>query len=202
MNNPNRSTGLLAVAVMLALLGTVITLALLDTWIAPKVEVALPPEESFTADKLQAERLRTEFSHERYRQWAYYDYQQSYSWQNWSTRIIFWVSMLITLTGLGLSSLQFITASNEARGALQLDKGSEQELQISSQLISLAFKTRSIAAFIMFMSLVYLVIYVLFLHPIAMTTQVPQVTPSPGEHPAKVLLSTEIPQEMTNDPQD
>jgi len=69
---------------------------------------------------------------------------------------------------MGLSFWQFMEASGEADKASNVD-----ELELKTKLVSLAFKSRSVAALIMFMSIAYLLIYVLLVYPIRYTPQSP-----------------------------
>ena len=150
---------------------------------------------------MENEKLRTAISHERYKQWVHYEYQQAFFWQAWSKKVIFWLSMLMAIVGLCMSFLQFASANREVRGALDIDKSSQQELELSSKLISLAIKTRSVAALILFVSLAYLVIYVLFLHPIVLVEKAPNTDSPKSSVRPEVFFEAEIPEEAVNEPQ-
>jgi hypothetical protein len=94
--------------------------------------------------------------------------QRAFSWHARSTKIIFWLSMFVAISGLVLAFWQFTTSVKEAERAVE-----ENELTIKTELISLAFKSRSIAALILFLSVAYLTLYTLFIYPIREAGSIP-----------------------------
>lgn len=87
--------------------------------------------------------------------------ESTFEWSLRSTKIIFWVSMLISVSGIMFAFWQFLDASNKDQRAVEAD-----ELEIKTQMASIAFKSRSLASLVLFVSIAYLLIYVRFVHPI------------------------------------
>jgi hypothetical protein len=121
-------------------------------------EPGLIPQSSGT---IELDRAQTEHIHQAYERWVYEHRQKTFIWHARSTRIIFWLSMFVAISGLGLSFWQFVASAKEAEKAIE-----ENELTIKTELISLAFKSRSIAALILFLSIAYLTLYALLIYPL------------------------------------
>ena len=138
----------------------VLSLSLVDGWLQ-SASTGLEPslEGSLAKDQLETHR-----KYELYTQWTYQQNQRVYSWHAFSTKVIFWLSMFIAVSGVGFAFWQFVSASEEAREAASAD-----ELEIKTQLASLAFKSRSIAALVLFVSIAYMLIYTLWIYPIKET---------------------------------
>jgi Trk-type K+ transport system membrane component len=138
-----------------------IALVAFDPWIFREPELLSP----HSRGKLVDERERTALAYENYSQWRLSHLEQVYTWQARSTKIIFWLSMLISVSGVGFSFWQFLASAKEAEKASQ-----ENEIEIKSQLISLSLKSRSIAALVLFVSMAYLALYTLLIYPIRLTS--------------------------------
>ncbi len=147
-----------------------ISLFLLDEFVFQR-NVTIPEAEV----SLEEHRVRTAKSYEVYKQWTIVENQRIFDWHLRSTKIIFWVSMLVAIVGLGFSFWQFVEASNDVKKAEETE-----EMELKTQLISLAFKSRSIAALVMFISIAYLLIYVILVYPIRNVPQSP--LPEGKEH--------------------
>ena len=113
-------------------------------------------------------RISTAKSYEIYRQWTISENKRIFDWHLRSTKIIFWVSILVAIIGFGFSFWQFVEASNHVQKATDTE-----QMKLKTKLISLAFKSRSIAALIMFISVAYLLIYVILVYPIRNIPQSP-----------------------------
>lgn len=96
-----------------------------------------------------------------YRQWQYSEVRRIFAWHDRSTKIMFWVSILITLTGLAFAFWQLMDAGRAEEKAAETN-----EAEIKTQLFSVAFKSRSLAAFVLFLSLSYFAIYVTLVYPL------------------------------------
>ncbi|RMH17507.1 MAG: hypothetical protein D6696_15585 [Acidobacteria bacterium] len=154
-------------ASVLFIVVALLLLAALDGWLFDQeVQVLVPDDQAIDRDAVDQGRLHTALTKERYLQWLYHENQQVYSWQRRSTKILFWVSMLVSIGGLAMAFWQFALAASEAEGAVRLETTTDQEISIKTNLASLAIRTRSIAALVMFMSLAYLFVYVFFVYPI------------------------------------
>ena len=97
--------------------------------------------------------------------------------------MIFWLSAMVTISGLVLSCWQFWEASHVTK---QSETG---ELRLTSAVFSAAFKFRSIGALVLFTSAVYLLIYAKFIYPI----HVVEILSSPPE------VGPEVPMDVYED---
>ena len=140
---------------------TLISLFVLDEFVFQRDGIEISTDIDLTTY-----RISTAKSYEIYRQWTISENQRVFDWHLRSTKIIFWVSILVSIIGISFSFWQFSEASRDAQKAAESD-----EMEIKTQLISLAFKSRSIAASIMFISVAYLLIYVVLVYPIRHTPQ-------------------------------
>jgi len=156
------------VASFVILLVLLLVLVSLDSWISGNEE--LVPQRS---GAIEVDRANTEHVREAYQRWVFEHRIRAFSWHERSTKIIFWLSMFVAISGLGLSFWQFTTSVKEAEKATE-----ENELTIKTELISLAFKSRSIAALILFLSVAYLAIYALFIYPLKEVATAQQLTPA------------------------
>lgn len=96
-----------------------------------------------------------------FNRWAINQNRRIFEWHSRSSRIIFWMSLLITVTGIAFSFWQFVSANQTEKSALEVD-----ELELKSQFISMAFKSRSLASFMMMVSLAYFTIYLMLVYPV------------------------------------
>jgi hypothetical protein len=143
-------------------------LILLDEALLQRHSVEIEPEV-----ELSQYVANTDKSYEAYKQWTLDQTVRAFDWHARSTKIIFWISMLVGISGICFSFWQFVEASREERRAINAD-----EIELKMQFISLAFKSRSIAALMMFVSLAYLLIYVTLVYPVRYRPQ--EVTDSIG----------------------
>lgn len=111
---------------------------------------------------------QTDKAYEMYRVWVVRQHQRAFEWHARSTKVIFWVSMLVAISGISFAFWQFADASQKETKALEAE-----ELELKTQLVSLAFKSRSVAALVMFMSIAYLLIYVILVYPVKYVPQSP-----------------------------
>ncbi len=144
----------------IAVAGTLLSFLLLILIIVITDELSSPVLVVAEHENIEEYRLDTQKKQELYKQWTLFENQKHFTWNLRSTKIIFWVSMLTTMSGIAFAFWQFAEASIEERSA-----GLQDELELKTQLISLAFKTRSVAALVLFVSLAYLLIYVIFVYP-------------------------------------
>ncbi|WP_172328634.1 hypothetical protein [Mangrovicoccus sp. HB161399] len=96
-----------------------------------------------------------------YNAWAYSHTRRVFEWQLRSAIYLFWVSMLITVSGVSFAFWQFAQAAQFERIVKDAD-----EVTFKAGMASLAFRTRSVASFVMLVSVIYLLIYVIFIFKI------------------------------------
>lgn len=94
--------------------------------------------------------------------WQYSLNQRVFEWSLSSGKLIFWISIGITLSGLIFCFWQFWEASSIRR------QTETDEIQLKTEVFSLALKTKSIGALILFVSIAYMAIYAVFIYPIEM----------------------------------
>lgn len=145
----------ITIFVLVILLSILFLLPSIDQWFYSQVDFRPGSSSEFNLHD------ETEKHRELYNQWVYSENRRMFQWHFRSTKIIFWVSMFITITGVSFAFWQFVEASRTERKFTE-----ENELQVKTQFISLAFKSRSLATFMMSVSLAYLLIYVTFVYPI------------------------------------
>jgi len=178
---------------VIALLIFLVMLAAFDSWIFREPGLPASPATSSLNDV----REQTTRMYEAHDQWRLSYIQRTYEWQARSTKVIFWLSMLISVSGVGLSFWQFVASAKEAANAAQ-----ENEMEIKSKLISLAFKSRSIAALVLFVSMAYLALYTALIYPIKENTEARAGQPSQNsgnEEPGAVSMDsgpTALPQSV------
>lgn len=141
----------------------------------------------------------------KYESYVWMQRERVYNWQLNSSRVLFWTSIGITITGVLFAIWQFSEANSQEQrllesrpqaepnnrppdkspGAQFKDLSNEQpstseaspsegvyrtqnvaDVSVTSGAFSLVFKTRSLAALIMLMSLLYLSLYVAFIYPV------------------------------------
>lgn len=78
-----------------------------------------------------------------------------------STKFLFWLSTLVSVSGIVFSFWQFAKADEYDKRASEAD-----EVSLKNAVAEFSFKSRSIASFILLLSLIYLFVYVKFLYPI------------------------------------
>lgn len=91
--------------------------------------------------------------------WTLEQARTNFQWSVRSAQYIFWISMIISLSGICFAFWQFAQASQFDRVQVERD-----EFEVKTELASLSFKTRSVATFVLMVSLIYLLIYVKFLY--------------------------------------
>lgn len=96
-----------------------------------------------------------------YALWALEERRLHFDWNLRSTKYIFWVSMVVSISGVCFSFWQFAQAAQFDRLQREVE-----EVAFKSQMASLSFRTRSVASLVLLVSIIYLMIYVAFLYPI------------------------------------
>lgn len=91
--------------------------------------------------------------------WTLDQAKRNFQWSLRSAQYIFWISMLISVSGICFAFWQFAQASQFDRASTERD-----EVTVKTELASMSFKTRSVATFVLLISLLYLLIYVGFLY--------------------------------------
>jgi hypothetical protein len=154
-------TALIVATPIISILLLILLLVWTDerTFLTPSLTQSAPT----ATENAQAE---TVVIRERYKQWAAQHTVAIHAWHIRSTKIIFWVSILVSAFGIGFSFWQFIEAGKAESSASHQD-----QLELKTQLVTLAFKSRSLATFMMFCSLAYLMIYITLVYPIRNETE-------------------------------
>lgn len=160
---------------LLVLLLCLIALVALDPIIFPDSGLSAPN----TKSSLERDKELTARTYESYIQWTYAERQRAFTWHARSTKMIFWLSMLVSVSGVGFSFWQFVASAKDTEKAAQ-----ENQMEIKSAFISLAFKSRSIAALVLFMSMAYLIVYATLIYPINEPATVLSSNASEREEPA------------------
>lgn len=174
--NPNK--------VAMSILGVVLSvlvLFLIDEYVFQKH--TLDPSKDIPLAECKKDKAK---AHEMYSVWVFQQHQRQFDWHTRSTKIIFWVSMLVAISGISFAFWQFVEASREEKKALETE-----ELELKTKLVSLVFKSRSIAALVMFMSIAYLLIYVILIYPIRYAPH----SPFPGGEVKKPISGNMTPAE-------
>jgi hypothetical protein len=96
-----------------------------------------------------------------YEIWTLSSKIKSFEWNLRSTKYLFWLSMLVSLSGVVFAFWQFAQASRFDRA-----QGEHDELAFKSLMANLSFKSRSVASLVLFVSIAYLMIYTAFVYPI------------------------------------
>lgn len=91
--------------------------------------------------------------------WTLEQAKTNFQWSLRSSQYIFWISMMISLSGICFAFWQFAQANQFDRAWAERD-----EVTVKTELASLSFKTRSVATFVLMTSILYLLIYVGFLY--------------------------------------
>lgn len=145
----------LALSVILAM-GLIFVLIQFDTTVFDKDRMA-DVEVTTAVDDLQ-------IHYAEYAIWTLKFRESTFEWNLRSTKIIFWVSIIVSMSGMMFAFWQFLDAGNKDQRAAEAD-----ELEVKTQMASIAFKSRSLASLVLFVSIAYLLIYVTFVYPIKST---------------------------------
>uniref|UniRef100_UPI0040570DEF hypothetical protein n=1 Tax=Candidatus Electronema sp. TaxID=2698783 RepID=UPI0040570DEF len=144
-------------AAIFTVLAVIFLLLLIEEYFFSKSDFELQANDH----SIETYQLETSKAIELYNQWVVNNNRRIFEWQARSTKIIFYVSILMTITGMSFAFWQFIEASHSEKIATE-----EDQLEVKTQLVSLAFKSRSLATFMMFISLAYMLIYVTVIYPV------------------------------------
>jgi hypothetical protein len=93
--------------------------------------------------------------------WIFAQQKEGFEWNLRSEMYIFWVTILIAISGVAFAFWQFARAEQFDRAAAEAD-----EFAVKTQMASLSFRSRSMASLVMFISIVYLGIYATLIHPL------------------------------------
>jgi hypothetical protein len=140
---------------------TVVSALFATVWLLPLVDGCIykhplaKPSSSLSTDQTDLE-VRDEYD-----RWRVMHNVGTFEWQTRSGKMLFWVSLIVIATGVGFSFWQFFEASRADRSGAEAE-----ELQVKNAFFSIAFKSRSLATFMMFISIAYLLIYVTQIFPV------------------------------------
>lgn len=141
---------------ILAVLLTVLVLAYLDWEQLRPPPVALDAELSLQGQWEAEQRRRYEHVI-----WMMDNQRDVFEWSLRSSRYLFWLSVVVSVSGIAFAFWQFVRAETFDRARAEAD-----EMEIKTQMASLSFKARSMAALVLFVSIAYLMIYAVFVYPI------------------------------------
>lgn len=157
---------------ILAVLLTVLVLAYIDWEQLRPAPVPLADDLSLQGQWEAEQRRRYEHII-----WMMDNQRDVFEWSLRSSRYLFWLSVVVSVSGIAFAFWQFVRAEQFDRARAEAD-----EMEIKTQMASLSFKARSMAALVLFVSIAYLMIYAVFVYPI----QVLDITDaggSPGAPP-------------------
>jgi hypothetical protein len=148
-----------SVAILLSILVvllTVLGLAQVD-WAWLRTAPPAVPADLLLSDHAEAEQ------HQRhaYAIWTMDFQRDAFEWNLRSTRYLFWLSVVVSVSGIAFAFWQFVRAEQFDRARTEAD-----EMEVKTQMASLSFKARSMAALVLFVSIVYLTLYAVFVYPI------------------------------------
>ena len=127
-----------------------------------------------------------------FRIWSYSLNQRIFEWSLFSGRMIFWLSALVTVSGLAFSFWQFWEAFSMTR------KSESSEFHFSPERLAMAVKVKSIGALVLLLSIAYLAIYAEFIYPIDMI-EIPLSQPN-IETTGSIDIPSDQSRKVDNDP--
>lgn len=148
-----------ALAIVLSILAgalAVLGLAQLD-WIFLRPPPPVLPADLSLADHALAEQHRRHA----YAIWTMDLQRDAFEWNLRSTRYLFWLSVLVSVSGIAFAFWQFVRAEQFDRARAEAD-----EMEVKTQMASLSFKARSMAALVLFVSIAYLTLYAVYVYPV------------------------------------
>ncbi|WP_138465441.1 hypothetical protein [Poseidonocella sp. HB161398] len=122
--------------------------------------------EDYSADY---ERARFAFSI-----WTLSETRRVYDWNSRASQYLFWVSMLVSVSGVAFAFWQFSQASRFLQRI-----GERDEVEFRNQMVSISVKTGSMATLVLVISIAYLLIYVQFVYEVKPGPQVLVEVPAP-----------------------
>ena len=110
--------------------------------------------------------------------WSLQQQKEGFEWHLRSAIYIFWVTILISVSGIAFAFWQFARAELFDRAAAEAD-----EMEVRTQMASLSFRSRSVASLVLFVSIAYLALYTIVVHPMRVLDigTVIQMGPAPSD---------------------
>lgn len=96
-----------------------------------------------------------------YQLWVLEHSREAFEWQLRSSKYLFWVSVSVAISGICFAFWQFVRADDFSRYSEEADS-----VDMQTAFAKISFRARSMAAFVMLMSIVYLLVYVLVVYQI------------------------------------
>lgn len=93
-----------------------------------------------------------------YQIYSYAQAQKTFDWQYWSSKIIFWMVLLVVIAGLAFSGLQFylgFTLGGTRRSGVTTLEASLKGIKVSSSVLGVIILTISIVFFYLYLKFVY-----------------------------------------------
>jgi hypothetical protein len=148
-----------------ALAGTALLAAVL--WVNSSAETSLPALQG-NADTVATE----DAARVSYNVFVLQERIRILTWYRKTTTVIFWMVVLATLAGLFMSWLQFrasLVIKPASQSAVSPSDPTEQpahEIELKAMELSVAFKSQSLAALVLFISLLFFGLYVRYVYPL------------------------------------
>ena len=92
--------------------------------------------------------------------WSMSMNQRVFEWGLFSAKVLFWISMTVSMSGIAFSFLQFSLSPESTQ------EPSSDEMSLTTSMLSFMLRSRTMASLVMFSSIAYLVIYVVFVYPV------------------------------------
>lgn len=117
--------------------------------------------------------------------WSMSMNQRVFEWGLFSTKVLFWISMTVSMSGIAFSFLQFSLSLESTR------ESSSDEMSLATGMFSFMLRSRTMASLVMFSSIAYLVIYVVFVYPVKVVE-----IPTAGQLPtSEVVITRDAPED-------
>jgi len=143
-------------ATFAAILVVLLLVFFLDDKVFENQSDQIDPSLTWTEQVEQFRSVRLEYD-----AWALAERKRHFTWNLRSTKFIFWLSVMVSVSGLAFSFWQFSQAA-----ALDRAQTGEDDISVKTGLIELSLKTKRFATVVLLFSLMYLMIYVIYLYPV------------------------------------
>lgn len=155
----------------------------------PAIGNGIPEAMTRTSDGLKMENVSDEYARseivwQKFNQFAAVYTQRSFQWQETVSIVMFFVSILFPGAGLYFAWIQFQDAS-ATEGKMTKIPAQEEEINFDTSVVKFVVKTRTLATFMVTISLVYLVVYLHFVYSIQtvqVSPPVPYIQPQASLH--------------------
>jgi hypothetical protein len=132
-------------------------------------ETPAPPDSADLQTKTKyLESLRASYEYQTY---SYLHAKETFDWQDWSGRVIFWMVMLLVLAGLVFSSIHFYVGLKHPLASSDKSENAGNATEFEATLQGIKLKSSVLGLAILSMSMVFFYMYLKFVYPITNITQ-------------------------------